>query len=210
VTSRDEVKLIRYDAMCQAIDRCESVDEAKAIRDKAVALAAYAKQATNRDNERKCCEIRIRAERRAGELLKETAKNGTRRPKGKSHVASSDMRESPTLKAHHISRDQSSDWQKLADIPQKRFEQELKKPGVPSTNQILENVYPKKREPDPLERVDRDALTIWGVLSDLERNKLLKRDPAELFRTMTAPMKKDVVRLVPVVIPWLEKLTEAL
>ena len=47
------------------------------IRDKALALEAYARQALNRDAERKAIEIRIRAERRAGQLLKELKASGT-------------------------------------------------------------------------------------------------------------------------------------
>ena len=47
-------KLPAYDAMIAAINRCESVEDAKGIRDKALALAAWAKQAQNREAERKC------------------------------------------------------------------------------------------------------------------------------------------------------------
>jgi len=39
------------------------------------ALEVYAAQALNTDAERKACEIRLRAERRAGELLKEMEEN---------------------------------------------------------------------------------------------------------------------------------------
>jgi hypothetical protein len=56
----------------------EETDEAKEIRDKARALEVYAKQAQNREAERKAAEIRIRAERRAGQLLKEMKDNGQR------------------------------------------------------------------------------------------------------------------------------------
>ncbi len=63
--------LVRYQAMCKAIADCHSVDEVKGLRDKAKALEVYAQQAQNFEAERKACEIRIRAERRAGELLRE-------------------------------------------------------------------------------------------------------------------------------------------
>jgi len=48
-----DVELVRYDTMCTAIAECYRVDEAKEIRDRAVAFQAYAKQALNMEAERK-------------------------------------------------------------------------------------------------------------------------------------------------------------
>jgi hypothetical protein len=63
-------ELVRYDAMCTAIAAAIEVDEVKDIRDRAMALACYARQAQNREAERRAMEIRVRAERRAGELFR--------------------------------------------------------------------------------------------------------------------------------------------
>jgi hypothetical protein len=60
--------LARYDAMCRAIEAAYKVDEVKDIRDQAIALEVYARQAHNVEAERKACEIRLRAERKAGAL----------------------------------------------------------------------------------------------------------------------------------------------
>ena len=67
-------EIVRYEAMVYAIAQCHAIDEVKDIRDKAMALELYAKQARNTDAERKASEIRLRAERRTGELLKELAR----------------------------------------------------------------------------------------------------------------------------------------
>ena len=63
--------LAKYDAMCRAIAEAHAVDEVKDIRDKAQAIEIYSRQARNFDNEVRAIEIRIRAERRVGELLAE-------------------------------------------------------------------------------------------------------------------------------------------
>lgn len=75
-------------------------------------------------------EIRFRAQRRVGELLKETAKTGGRHKGGgdetnqyrKEHVSSHDDASKPTLKELGLTRDESSDYQKLAAMPQQEFE----------------------------------------------------------------------------------------
>jgi hypothetical protein len=99
-----------------------AVDEVKDIRDKAVADAAYARQAQDRDMILWATEIKLRAERRTGELLRETAKSGARHARGKT---SSRTEVLPILKKMGISEDQSSDWQKLAAIPEPEFEKRL-------------------------------------------------------------------------------------
>lgn len=65
--------------------------------------------------ENKATRIRLRAERRCGELLKEMKQNGTRdQGKGGDRKSPSDR---PTVKLEDlgISRQQSSDWQKMAE-----------------------------------------------------------------------------------------------
>lgn len=68
-------ELARYDAMCRAIDEAYQIDEVKDIRDKALALEVYSRQAKNIEAERRACEIRLRAERKAGELRRQEEKS---------------------------------------------------------------------------------------------------------------------------------------
>lgn len=64
------VALARYDAACRALAAAKTVDDVKGIRDMAVALRAYARQAKNKSLEADAWEIRTRAERRVAELMR--------------------------------------------------------------------------------------------------------------------------------------------
>lgn len=116
--SQANAALIRYDAACRALAECKAVDEVKDWRDKAAALQAYARQAKNKQLEVDAAEIRIRAERRLGQMLQD---EDARAKPGQYQQESSP----PTLADLGISRDLSSRAQAIAAIPQEEFEQTL-------------------------------------------------------------------------------------
>lgn len=124
--------LAHFDTARMALERARTIDEVKDIRDKAEALHRYIKQACESlEMQNACAEIKLRAERRAGELLREMEKHpGTvlagRDPGGdfrKSHDETADK--TPTLSDIGISKSQSSRWQAIADIPEETFEEHL-------------------------------------------------------------------------------------
>lgn len=119
--------LTRYDAMRQAIVEAHNIDDVKEIRDKAEALRHYAKQAgESLDNQNKIAEIKIRAERRAGQLLDEMPKATGGQPYQKSTPDTmSGVDPAPTLIDLGISHKQSSRWQSIATIPESIFEQTI-------------------------------------------------------------------------------------
>jgi len=115
------MQLIKYDAMCKAIADAKSVDEVKDIADKALALKQYAKQAKNKKLEMDAAEIRLRSERRWGELYaaSEKAKGGGDTSTGSRKVP---VQEKPTLKDMGVDKKFSSKCQKLAAVPKVKFE----------------------------------------------------------------------------------------
>ncbi len=120
--------LVKYDAARTALAEARRVDEVKEIRNKALAMAAYARQAQDHQLIRWATEIKIRAERRAGEMLRELAEVGQRqrqsdgRPRKASHAVTLSA---PTLRALGVTRRQSADWQQVAGIPEPEFERRL-------------------------------------------------------------------------------------
>lgn len=110
--------LVKYEAARAALAAAHRVDEVKTIRDKAQAMAAYAKQARDTQMVQWATEIKVRAERRCGEMLRDSAETGQRNTGGKpSHDATVTK-----LRDLGITRDQSSRYQKLAAMPAEHFE----------------------------------------------------------------------------------------
>jgi hypothetical protein len=104
----------------------KSIDEAKGIRDKAVAMAAYARQAKNRDLEADAVEIRMRATRRLDQLRqaqKETVglSAGTRG----SPVKGARVDEKPTLGSQGIDKNLAHQARVLGSQTDGQFEQTI-------------------------------------------------------------------------------------
>ena len=133
--------LVRYEAARYALKVAQQVDEVKDIRDKAQALAAYARQAKDEDMIRWATEIKLRAERRAGELL-----NGTERNKGAANAVTSGHSVVPTLDEIGISRKQSSDFQAIAAISEETFEEKLKTEKPTTKSLVRESPRHKEKQ----------------------------------------------------------------
>lgn len=122
-------QLIKYEAACRALAECKSVDEVKTWADKAAAMQAYGRMAQDKSLEVDAAEIRIRAERRLGEMLaQQKAEGGLNRgqlKKGPALVTNEDGKQAPKLGNVGISYDLSSRAQKLAAVPEAEFEAEV-------------------------------------------------------------------------------------
>jgi ribosomal protein L12E/L44/L45/RPP1/RPP2 len=121
-------ELTRYDAACRALAAARRVDEVKDIRDKAVAMAAYAKQAQNHDLEADAVEIRMRATRRLDELRREQKETvglsaGTRG----SRVKGARVDEKPTLASQGIDKNLAQQARVVGKLSDEGFEEAVTK-----------------------------------------------------------------------------------
>lgn len=141
------MELVKYDAMITAIAICESVDEVKDIRDKAIALEVYAKQAKNYDAERKCATVRVRAERQCGLLLQKIDKATGGQPfqnPTTSEMVEVETDKPKTIKEMGLTHKESASFQKLADIPEDVFEKRIQAvleedSNKPTASKIINN-----------------------------------------------------------------------
>jgi N6-adenosine-specific RNA methylase IME4 len=114
--------LVRYDAARRALAEAKRVDEVKDIRDKAVAMQTYARQAKDTEVVNLATDIRLRAERRAGELLAEMEKNKGAVPGKTGRKGRPVLDDTPKLEDMGVTKTQSSRWQMLAAISEHQFE----------------------------------------------------------------------------------------
>lgn len=123
------VELVRYDAACRALADARTIDEVKGVRNSAEAMRAYARQAKNKQLELDAAEIRIRAERRIGELIQAqrvgTGLNTGGRPSEKPHAKTNEVSRLPTLKEAGIDDRLADRARKLASVPDQEFETHL-------------------------------------------------------------------------------------
>lgn len=117
--------LVKYDAACRAVAEAASIDEAKDFRDKSEAMRAYAKQAKNKQLEVQAAEIRIRAERRIGELMAAQRDSGALseggRPSHKTGSQTDPVSAAPTLAEVGIDKHLADRARKYAAIPEGEF-----------------------------------------------------------------------------------------
>lgn len=116
------VELVHFDAARRELALANSIDEVKGIRDKAEAIRQYIKQQKGSfEMQNQAAEIKLRAERRAGELLGDMERNKGGEWEHREHQLQ-DVTSAPKLEELGISKIQSHRWQTEAQYPEEKFE----------------------------------------------------------------------------------------
>lgn len=194
--------LILYDRMLVAINQCHKTDQVKDIRDKALALEHYARQGQNVLAERQAINVRVRAERRAGQLLRGLQKSKGGGRKSKSHSVNAKQSDFAEQKQQAgITDGQATHWQQLAEMPEEKFEKNLA--NVKKSAGKRER---KRRPKGPkVEPVPDRALWVWGQIKDFEKESVFDVDPNVIVGEMLVTMRPDVWRVVPKLLKWLRR-----
>lgn len=112
------MNLVKYEAARTALAEAHRVDEVKDIRDKAEAMAAYARQANDIQLIRMATEIKVRAERRCGELTRTIEK----RQGNFLHDERNGKAKGDVLSDAGITWVDAHRYEKLAAMPEEHFE----------------------------------------------------------------------------------------
>lgn len=199
------MELVRYDAAKRAVAEYKTVDEVKDFRDKALAIEAYAKQANDYELEKDAAIARVRAERRCGQLLAETEKARGGEQYHRSSGATS-ATANKTLAEMGVTKDQSSQWQKLAQVPDDEFEQAVSTSLTGGTKPTAKNIVRMTSEPEPEpepQRMDKQALWLWGRLRDMRESGLFNQPPDYYVGEWTDAMREDAGPIIQQLKRWI-------
>jgi hypothetical protein len=175
--------LAKYDAACRAIAEAATVDEVKYFHDEAAAMGAYARMARNRELEAQCAEIRMRATRRLGEMVREQkrtiglAKGG--RPKT---GLSEDPVSVPTFASQGIDKNLAKDARTLSDLPPEKFEERVAEAREAALGAVPKVIRRQAHEDRKHEREQIDANPSMYELQQKERRQGQRRRHSRAWR----------------------------
>lgn len=165
-------KLIRYDEARRAVSACRTVDEAKDMADKSLALLAYARQAKDVELEAWVAEIRLRARRRVGQLTS-VLSDGRGPGRGKKVPELGKVFKSTAIKAAGLSTSEVHRCEKIASVTELEFERvitERKDQRRPVTADDVMRVLAKQAK--RVVPIERAAMNSCCTVADIERFKI--------------------------------------
>lgn len=181
------VQLTNYDAALAAIENAVLVDDLLSIKDNSDALRAAARIAGNTEAEMKMAEIRIRAERRVGQLMalqRDTvglAKAG--RPK-QSGIGDTQLERPITLAEVGITKPLAARARKLAELEPERFESTLTEwkgkilnEGARVTTTLIRNDGKKASRAEKMGKLMERIRASAGQIADMVPVPVIMGDP---------------------------------
>lgn len=113
---------VTYQKACSALQECVDVDEVKDWVDKAAAMEVYAKQAEDETLFDMAKRIKLRAARRAGEMLSSVPDENRGRPKKNQRGSQPNLTRKKAALDAGISEHQRKQYQRIAAVPEEDFE----------------------------------------------------------------------------------------
>jgi hypothetical protein len=207
---------VSYEHAKTALGECYKLDECKEWKDKAAALASYAKQAHDETLYKTAMKIQGRALRRYGELralIPEEQSNG--RPSNKSCLGGHDLSARQQAdEAAGMSVKQATTAMRVASIPEEEFEAAIEADDTPTITKLAE-MGTKKRDPPPEPpaylkgRTPEEfnaAIHARAQVRDMAQRCCGTISPEVLVAVSTDDEKTNLKTWLAVVIPWLDTL----
>ena len=176
---------VKYEAAVVALRECDQIDECKHWKDKAIALCSYARQARDDEMEKTAHRIKLRAERRCGELLLEIEKaqgaNQNIRDGGDPKVKT----RKDAAKQAGLSERQRKNAIRLARIPKEDFEAQVESDNPPATVSLIEQGMlkgiPAYKQLNLTEAEFRAGMYIPGSI-DTHREEISEHKPEDVVK----------------------------
>ena len=184
--------LTRYENACRALAEARSVDEVKDVRDKAIAMAAYARQARNRDLEADAIEIRLRATRRLDQLRQaQKATVGLNEGGRPRTTGVSDTPVVPTLASQGIDKNLAKQGRVLGALSNNQFESAV----ASARDAVTRAVRPMVRGLDMVQVRNESYELSGSTVADLrvvagQRFNVIYADPPWPFEVYSARGKQ--------------------
>jgi hypothetical protein len=212
------VDIANLAAAVEWLAQAVSVVEVRTFRDKAEAVRVLARQRDlGREAENQAAELRIRADRRLGQLLLPLPKRHGARPSDRAELSESTP---PTLADMGLNRDQAAAAQAIARVPEDEFEahlQSTKAEGRRLASQplIARGRTHARRSPTPAESaaLDLEAMAERQRMRRLLRRSrldLLSMPPREVLRAIQVRDHSELRAFIRDLRRWLSGLEAAL
>lgn len=147
----------------QFLAEAKDLADIKTVRDMAEAARLYARAAgLGQDAMNEAAEVKLRAERKAGEALARMDKNRGGQPEQARSTPSQTegVERAPTLAELGLTHKQAMNWQAVADVPEKNFEEhisEAKAAGEPLTTAGVVRLARPTPPDEPIRDIDGES-----------------------------------------------------